>query len=256
MRLGLSSAAAPRLPLDALLDACGRRGLAALELVCGHAHGVDAGTDAGALEAVLRRVKEHGVRVAALAQAGPDTGAAEAMLRLAARAGVPALLRAADFAPADLRALARVSAGAGGRVLLLHGTDPAAVHPLRRAAEGMPEGAAGLAWEFDPGTADPAAIPAVLRAAGTLLHYVRYLGGGPDASAETGPGAGALLGRLALSHYAGPLILGPGASAPADAWLPWLSRRGGWGCGSRERGGPDGPAAGNHHHANAGGPPP
>lgn len=43
MRLALSSAAAPDLALEELLDACVRRGLAALEPEAGHAHGIAPG---------------------------------------------------------------------------------------------------------------------------------------------------------------------------------------------------------------------
>ncbi|MGH7506725.1 MAG: hypothetical protein ACRELX_13785, partial [Longimicrobiales bacterium] len=45
-RLGLSSAAAPDASLDELISACARRGLAALELREGDAHGIE--TDDGA----------------------------------------------------------------------------------------------------------------------------------------------------------------------------------------------------------------
>ena len=238
MRLGLSSAAGPGLSFDELLDACGRRGLAALELVSGHGHGVDAGAGAAALASLLPRAEERGIRLAALAHAGVDPARAEATLLLAARLGVPALLPVAGFVPADLCALVKVSARAEGRVLLLHGTDPPVVRLLRRAVERLPGGAAALACEIDPAAADPANVPAVLRHAGPWLRYVRFRGGGPDAAAQAGLGVGALMGRLALARYAGPLVLAPGANASAAAWLHWLGRRGGWGCGSRESAGP------------------
>ena len=229
MRLGLSSAAAPGLPLADLLAGCGRRGLGELELVTG--------TGAGAVEpdsvaGVADAARDLGIRVAALAPVRTDE--AEAAVRTGARLGIPAVLRVAELPPAELRRLVLAAAEAGGRVLLMHGTEPRAARLLRRAVDRFPAGTAALAWEIDPATADPAAVPALLRHAGLRLEYVRFRGGGPEAAAQTGLGVGALMARLALARYGGPLVLAAGAPHAVRAWRQWLGRSGGWGCGSRQ----------------------
>src|SRR5690606_18309507 len=65
VRLVLSTAAATGFTVDELLAACRRRGLAGIELVAGHAHGVGAGLDATALGAIRRRLESGGAPVAA-----------------------------------------------------------------------------------------------------------------------------------------------------------------------------------------------
>ena len=228
MRLGVSSAAAPGLPLADLVSACGRRGLTELELVMdgGPGAGMDIGL-AGAVEAAAGQ----GIGVAGILHEGD--GDAGTTVRAAAGLGVPAILPVAGFAPFALRRLVRAAAAAGGRVLLMHGTDPAAVRRLRRAVDRLPPGAAALAWEIDPAATDPADVPDVLRHAGTRLAYVRFRGGGPESAAQTGLGVGALMARLALARYAGPLVLAPTDARAHGAWRTWLARAGGWGCGSR-----------------------
>ena len=224
MRLGLSTAAAPGLPLADLLAACGRRGLAAVELAGG-----DAAPPAETVEAAARQ----GIAVSGILHPGGDAAHGESTVRTASSLGVPAILRVAEFTPADLCRVVRTAAEAGGRVLLMHGTDPAPVCLLRRAVDRLPAGAAALACEIDPATADPACVPDVLRHAGPRLAYVRFRGGGPEADAQTGLGVGALMARLALARYTGPLILAPTGSRTLGAWRTWLGRAGGWGCGSR-----------------------
>lgn len=228
MRLGLSSAAAPGLTHPELLAGCGRRGLGELELVTGTGAGA---MDAGSVAAVVAAAGEAGIRVAALAHDGPD---AQAAVRTGARLGIPVILRVADHRPVELCRLVRVAVEAGGRVLLMHPTDPRVVRRLRRAVDRLATGAAALAWEIDPAAADPAAVPAVLRHAGPRLEYVRFRGGGPETAAQTGLGVGALVARLALARYGGPLVLAPGTARALGAWRLWLGRAGGWGCGSRQ----------------------
>jgi sugar phosphate isomerase/epimerase len=228
VRLGLSSAAAPGLPLPDLLAGCGRRGLGELELVTGTGAGPG---DPDSIAAVVAAATDVGIRVAALAHDGPD---AEAAVRTGARLGIPTVLRVADHPPVELCRLVRVAVEAGGRVLLMHGTEPRVVRLLRRAVDRLATGAAALAWEIDPATADPAAVPAVLRHAGPRLEYVRFRGGGPETAAQTGLGVGALVARLALARYGGPLVLAPSTSRALGAWRLWLGRAGGWGCGSRQ----------------------
>lgn len=224
MRLSLSSAAAPGLSPAALLEGCRRRGLSGLELDVDEIAG---GAPAEGWPALAER---HGVAVAGLRC---DGAACDAALPLAARLGVPLVVPAAGVRAAELCRLARAGAEAGGRILLLHGSDPAEAMRLRGLAEALPGGAAALAWEVDPARDDPRSVPAVLREAGGALAYVRLRGGGPESAAQTGMGVGALMARLALSRYGGPLVLSPSTPANRQAWESWLRRGGGWGCGSR-----------------------
>lgn len=228
MLLSLSSAAAPRLPLAALLEGCGRRGLAGLELSVGDAHGVEPATAAEA----LRLAEAVGVRLAGVRCAG--FAGAGAALPLAARLGAPLVVDAAALSTPQLCALAWVAAGSGVRILLLHGSDLTEARRVRTLAESLPPGTAGTAWEVDPARDDGAAVPQVLREAGEALAYVRLRGGGPESAAQTGMGVGALMARLTLARYGGPLVLSPSTSGHRQVWERWLGRAGGWGCGSRQ----------------------
>jgi hypothetical protein len=68
---------------------------------------------------------------------------------------------------------------------------------------------------------------------GRRLSHIRLLGGGPEAALHEGGGIGEVMGRLALSGYAGTMVLAPSSDRYRVAWQTWLGRRGGWGCGSR-----------------------
>ncbi|HEU0077096.1 MAG TPA: hypothetical protein VFQ76_05560, partial [Longimicrobiaceae bacterium] len=81
MRLGLSSSAAPELALAELAAACGRRGLAALELVSGDAHGVSPGSPVGTLP--------EDVEVVAFRASGSREVRSAAAARLSAELGAP-----------------------------------------------------------------------------------------------------------------------------------------------------------------------
>lgn len=233
MRLGLSSAAAPDLSLAGLLEACQRRGLAALELVLGDAHGVQSGADAAQIEEALRLAERADVCLAALACGTPDLACAEEAVRLAARLGMAAIVPA-GLTGAEVRALVERVGEGKAQLLLQHGTDPAAAAELARLVESLPAGAAALAWEVDPEHDDPADVPAVLRVAGPHLAYVRLRGGGPESAVQTGHGVGALMARLALARYTGPLVLTPTTSRYRYIWGAWLGKAGGWGCGSKQ----------------------
>src|SRR5690606_15891059 len=125
-------------------------------------------------------------------------------------------------------------AAEGGTLLVAHGSDPDDVGTLRRAVDLAPGGALGLGWEVDPGAEDVTGrITTVLRAAGPHLRHIRLLGGGPEAVQHEGRGIGALMARLALSGYDGPLALAPSTARYRTAWSAWLGRGGGWGCGSK-----------------------
>jgi uncharacterized protein (DUF2249 family) len=233
MELALSSAAAPGATLAVLRAACARRGLPALELVAGDGHGVgpDAGdADAGAGTPAAPRIAVYRTEDAAEALSG-------AALAIAVRTGAAIALVAEvgddEATSAAILATARRHAAAGTRLLLTHGSDPAAARRLRRLAEADPAGALGLAWDADP--EDPRLLQhaaEVLEAAGPHLCHVRLTGAGPEATRQEGRGVGALLRRLALVRYDGTLALAPSSPAYHYIWSAWLSRRRGWGCGS------------------------
>lgn len=235
MRLGLSSAAAPDLALAELVAAGARRGLSALELVAGDAHGVSTHLAADALRSVRTAAREGGVEVVAFRASGALEIRSAAAVRLSAELGVPVVAPHGAVAPDGVKALARQYADAGGSLLLAHGSDPGEALALRRAAERASEGSVGLAWELRPGADDPRVGSGVLEVAGSLLRLVRLHGGGPESAAQEGRGIGALMARLALGRYAGPLVLAPSTPAYRRAWSAWLGRAGGWGCGSRLR---------------------
>ncbi|MCC6223631.1 MAG: hypothetical protein IT201_09105 [Thermoleophilia bacterium] len=219
MRLGLSSAAAPDASLEELLDACRRRGLAALELREGDAHGVVPG-DVALLRAASERAVAAGVGIAGYRT---DGAAGDAELAALSRSlGAPVLLAG----PAAAARAARI-AGLGARAAVVLG-DPA-------GGEGqeLPDGVEA-AWDADPaagGLGERAA--ALLGRLRPRLAIVRLAGGGPEALGQAGQGIGELMGQLALAGYGGAVVLTPTSSRYRVAWQTWLRRGGGWGCGSK-----------------------
>jgi len=212
MKLGLSSAAAPDATLGGLLEVCGARGIALLELREGDACLPDAGAapaDTSAIAAVLPR---------------PVTDAAR--LARVSRVWQAPVLLTNDRATS----LARDIIEQGGDALpLMRG--PAAEWVCKVA-----ESEIAFAWEADATHTDLARdVVLVLRAAGRAPAYIRLIGGGPETALHEGRGVGTLMGRLALAGYAGPLILVPSSTRYRVAWSAWLGRRGGWGCGSKEQ---------------------
>ncbi len=231
MRLGLSSAAAPDAGIDALVEACARRGLAVLELHAGHAHGVvDAASAAGAHATTIGT----GVAIGAWWTDAPHepallTGIAQALqapVVLAAAAGEPD----ARSARADLAqriALARTH-GADGAVL------PAVQGPADMWLADVTDAGIDFAWEIDRSVSDPAAdLTRILQHASGRLRYLRIRGGGPESAMQEGQGIGPLMAQLAINGYDGPLVVAPSSGRFHVAWSTWLGRRGGWGCGSK-----------------------
>lgn len=235
MRLSLSSAAAPDAALVDLLAACARRGLAALELVEGHAHGIAPGLSPAQGEAVRDAAREANVGLCALYLEALDAGDLKPVARLATSLAAPAVVPVEQMPTDRLYRAADVFGEAGARLLLAHGSDPPAVNTLRNTLETRSnEDTIGLAWEVRPERDDPARVAEVLAAAGPRLRYVRLHGGGPEAARQTGQGVGALMARLALARYTGPLVLTPSTPRYYYAWRAWLGRAGGWGCGSKQ----------------------
>lgn len=237
MRLALSSAAAPDVAGRDLLEACARRGLAAVELVVGHAHGIGPDTDAAALERFRAACAEAGVEVAAVRLPTLEEAARPEAARLSAALGTPIVVPSAGMIEYErLGRLARRYDAAGGTLLLAHGSDPERARALRRLCERPPASACGLAWDARP---DDDALDlvgdAVLAAAGERLRHVRLAGGGPEAVGQEGSGVGALVARLTLAGYRGALAIAPSRERYRVAWANWLGRRGGWGCGSKRQ---------------------
>jgi hypothetical protein len=226
MRLGLSSAAAPDADLFELLLACARRGLAALELRDGDAHGVTGGPDGLDGAEARRRAREAGVELV-----GFRSGAAandERLGPLAAEADTPVLVDGADDVARRIQRATSLRA-AGARVcVVVAGNTPAEV------IEDMVSAGFPVAWDAHAAAGDlGAAGQRILRAAGDGFRHIRLIGGGPESAMHEGRGVGELMGRLALAGYTGSLVLAPGSSRYRVAWERWLGRRGGWGCGSK-----------------------
>jgi hypothetical protein len=238
VRLALSTAAAPDLSLAELLDACARRGLAALELVAGDRHGVGPELDYPEIVALAEEARAHGVAIAAYRSRGLWEAAAPATVRLAGGLDAPVIVTL-DPAEDDATALiyaARRYALVGSTLLVEHTSNPAEVEELLRLGDEVPDGGLGLAWDADPASGElDGAAPAIIAAAGPLLRHVRLRGGGPEAAQHEGMGIGALMGRLTLGHYTGTLAIAPSTPRYRFAWNAWLGRgRGGWGCGSKQ----------------------
>lgn len=221
MRLGLSSAAAPDAPFEELIAACRRRGLVALELAQGGAHGF--GFDD--IEASVRLAAEaDGVEVSGFRM--HSAGAPNEVARLTKATGVPAVI-AFDDEPAARMRYAQQVAEAGGHALVMLRHD----EPLRYA-EAFASAGLRLSWEVDPMRVP---IPAAhergpIRLA--ALHDIRLIGGGPEIATLEGRGVDALLRDMALAAWSGFVIIAPSSPRFRVIWETWLGRRGGWGCGT------------------------
>lgn len=222
MRLGLSSDAAPGARIEDLIDLCARRGLGAVELNL-------ATIDADTVIDYAASTTDEAVRLSGLftdALADPHELAV-----LSRVAGAPVVVRAADLQTS--LTVARTIEQRGGTALALVAGPAAAWLGVVTAA------AARVAWQVDATCLDPAGDAAAILQHGRI-DYVRLVGGGPETAMQEGRGVGALMRRLALAAYDGPLILTPSSDRYRLAWSTWLGRRGGWGCGSTpDRAGPD-----------------
>ncbi len=222
MPLALSSAAAPELALDELERACRGRGLDGVELVLGPTFEV---------AEVVSRVRDAGARVIALRAL--EIGDARALAAVSAELGVPVSVPSNAVAPSALHALVRVFARAGGRLLIGQATDVGEMAALAGAIDASSgAGSLGVAWELRPSSERLVDAGAIIFAAGAHLGVVRLHGGGPEQRAQDGRGIGALLVDLALSRYAGAIVLGPSAPAQLPAWHAWLRAESSVSCGN------------------------
>ncbi|MCC6521403.1 MAG: DUF2249 domain-containing protein [Polyangiaceae bacterium] len=230
MKVALSTAAAPGLAAESLVafdEACRRRGLDGLELVLGSASG---GPDADP-ERPCAAARAAGLRVVALAAARVDAATAPALARAAASLEVPVSVPGAAVPEAELAAVGRAFARAGGRLLLAHGSALDAVLALLAAVRAARTPALGLAWEVRPSSESLDERGAILLAARAELGLVRFFGGGPEQHDQGGRGVGSFFHELALSRYDGPLVLHPSGSAALPRWSRWLASHKSAGCG-------------------------
>lgn len=221
--LSLSTEAAPRLTLDDLHAGCAARGLEGVEIAISHR--VD-------LDTVADRARASRARVVALRIARIDETTAPQIARTSAALGVPVSVPPAALDPGHLPEVAAAFALAGGRLLLGHRTnlDEALVLAAAVRAIRVPT-AVGLAWDIAPASDNLADASAILLATRELLGVVRLHGGGPEQRDQDGRGVGPLFVELALSGYAGPIILSPSGPETVERWTTWLRSRGSSGCG-------------------------
>ncbi|ODT03983.1 MAG: hypothetical protein ABS52_06230 [Gemmatimonadetes bacterium SCN 70-22] len=227
MRSGLSSAAAPDAPLEALISGALRHGLAALELRAGDAHGVSGVLAArhGAAREAVQLAEAARVAIAGYRDTGRDDE--EALVGLSRELGSPLLVDAStDLEERLARAVRLRESGAAVAVVVRGST--AAADAVVVAHRGL-----SVAWDADPAQGPLGATASQLLAhCSAALTHVRLLGGGPESVMHEGRGVGELMARLALSGFGGAVILAPSSTRFHVAWATWLGRRGGWGCGS------------------------
>lgn len=226
MRLGLSSAAAPDATLDELLAAAVGRGLGALELRDGDAHGVTPDDDAPSATLAAERAAAAKVTLSGYRTARPWHDLA--LARLSYALGAPIILDGPDDLATRIdRARQMITAGADVAVVLRG--DSVADDAALVAAAGL-----ALAWEADPSFGLLGAIAeSLLQQFPGELRHIRLIGGGPEAEMQHGKGVGELMRHLALTAYEGTLVLAPSTLRYRVAWRNWLGRRRGWGCGSK-----------------------
>lgn len=234
MRLALSSAAVRDASLRELLAGCVRRGLSGLELVRADgpglqlAHGVSAAEASSAATSV-------GLEVTGLYCPRLEPELLENAARLSGLANIPVVVPIGGLDRPVVPRAAELFQSAGGRLLLAHGSDARVVEAIRYLLVPLPHAEViGLAWEIRPGVDEITRLADVIDAAGDSLQYVRLHGGGPESHAQSGMGIGAVMARLTLARYQGPIVLTPSTPSYHYAWSAWLGRGGGWGCGSKQ----------------------
>lgn len=219
--------------LAQLLESCGHRGLELVELVTGHAHGVGPALDPARIAELVWEVRASGVHVAGLYLADEADTDWAAAAKLAAAFEAPAIVSPGAAAGSTLARVVSHFTEQGANLLLSHRTDLAQAAALSELVDAAGGGRVALAWSIDPNVDDLTEVPAILDRTGDRLAYIRFMGGGPESSQNTGRGIGALMARLTLASYSGPLVLRPSNPSYHYAWRAWLGQAGGWGCGSK-----------------------
>lgn len=219
MGLALSSLAAPELPIDALDAACRGRGLDGEELV------LPRGFDP-------ERVPATGARIVALRVDSIDERSAPGLARISTKLEVPVSVPRSGAA--DLPAVAAAFSKVGGRLLLGEGSHLEAMADLAATIRDANAGdSLGIAWELRPSSESLEDAGAILFAIRDRLGLVRLHGGGPEQHEQDGLGVGGVLADLALSKYAGAIVLCPSSPEKLDMWTRWLASRKATGCGTR-----------------------
>jgi hypothetical protein len=215
MQLGISSAAAPDATMGELFDACARRGLTALELA--YAVAASAAADQ------LRALRHEAVRVTGILADGSTYAHQLSAMSRGIRA--PVVVHGDDDLSARITFARSIIAHGGVALVTVTG-------PARSWLDNIARAGVDFAWQVDDTCTDPAGDAEAILSTLGAIPYVRLVGGGPEAALQEGRGVGALMTRLALAGFAGPLILTPSSHRYRIAWAGWLGRRGGWGCGS------------------------
>lgn len=236
MRLALSSAVAPDASPRELLAGCVRRGLTGIELTSiSHESQIAELEETSSARAIDASARVLGLQLAGVYIDSIRPDDLLPLARLGAAVNAPIVVPAQRLDRSVVPRAAEAFSRSGARLLIAHGGDPRMVEAIRWLLAPLPfEDAVGLAWEIRPASDDAGKMRDVLDAAGPKLEYVRLHGGGPEAHAQSGLGIGAIMARLTLARYGGPIVLTPSNPRYHYAWNAWLGRAGGWGCGSRQ----------------------
>jgi len=217
MRLGISADAAPGATPAELAETCARRGFGVVELT------LPSGGDTGALLAQIDAAEFGTVRLAGIVS--PCTGYANRLALLSRDAGVPIIVADTSGLAARITFTRSIVAHGGAALLLVRG-------PAHEWLHAVLDAGVRFAWQVDDDCTDPALDAAMILQRAGRIEYVRLLGSGPEATMHEGRGYGALITKLTLTGYDGPLVLAPSSTRYHVIWSTWLGRRGSWGCGT------------------------
>jgi uncharacterized protein (DUF2249 family) len=222
--LALSGNALPHASLDELERVCHARGLDGQELV------IDGAAD---VETLVTRAREAKARVVAIRVMQLAESAVPALARASAVLGAPVSVAHQGVSQALLDRVVPVFEEAGGRLLLAHRSSLDEALATFGIVDALGSAAVDVAWDVEPSATKLDASSAILLAVGARLRLVRLHGGGPEQRDQDGRGIGPLLGELALSGYAGPIVLCPSSREPAilERWARWAASSGSSGCG-------------------------
>lgn len=234
MQLALSSAAAPTAGLQTLLQGASRHGLRTLELRAGDAHGISAWTGSAPekITSLVTQLTAAGVGVVGYHESARAGGASpesqESLASLARTLGCALFVNADEALPERLRRAEQLHAAGAEVAIVVRGE--AVLEEARQAARQR----LAMVWDCDPHRAPIGEVASeLLGEYGESVRHIRLLGGGPESVMYEGRGIGALMARLALSGFAGSVILAPSSPRFHMLWSTWLGRRAGTGCGSK-----------------------
>jgi hypothetical protein len=216
MLLSLSSAAAPDASISELRAACVHRGLAGVELCLA----------AGATDLVEEMVNTRDADPP-IVGLWTDASLYAHELSAVSRASAAPIVLGGPRSLEERMAFTRsIIAHGGDAMVLVTGAAESWLPAI--TAMGLP-----FAWQVDKDSHDAAGDAQRIQESGAPLAYVRLIGGGPETAQQEGRGFGALMMKLTLAAYGGPLVMVPSSPRYRVAWRTWLGRRGGSGCGSK-----------------------